>query len=140
MNIDIDQEQCVNKHNKNIQTVKRQMLNVELEQCDMKLYLNHQTSRLIRQIRFKESRLHVKQQRHRRRYSLSTKKTVDVYPRIIVDVEKVSLDCIQLDYLPCYGKLELLFTSHFINSILYLKCMLLYLILYMFIIWSIRQQ
>ena len=73
-------------------------------------YLYHHTNILIRQIRFKESCLHVKLIRHYHRQLLSTtKKTIDVYPQIIVDVSKISLNRIQLDYLSRNGKLKLFF-------------------------------
>jgi hypothetical protein len=35
--IDNNEEQCVNKHNKMVQDLKRQMLNVELEQYELKI-------------------------------------------------------------------------------------------------------
>jgi hypothetical protein len=54
----------------------------------VKLYLNHHTNRVIRQICFKD-----------RRHSSPSKKIIDVYPQIIVDVPEVSLNRIQLDYL-----------------------------------------
>ncbi len=76
-------------------------------------YLYHHTNILIRQIRFKESYHHVKLMRHYRRRLLSTtKEIIDVYPQIIVDVPKISLNRIQLDYLSHTGKLLLFFNSH----------------------------
>jgi hypothetical protein len=154
--IDIDSEQQgVNKHNKIIQELKRRMLNVELEQYEMKIqqyeqsyqqdlstfqlqilnqtssdqksqvnklmdlvksYLTLYTNRLICRIRFKESRLHVKLIRCRRRRALLKKKIIDVYPQIIVDVRKVSLNRVQLDYLSRNGKCKLISPSHFNNS------------------------
>jgi hypothetical protein len=164
--VDIDQEQCVNKHNKIIQVLKRRMLNVELEKYEnkiehyehlyqqdlsalesqisnptssdqkcqtdilmhfVKLYFNHHTNRLISQIRFKESRLHVKLTRHRCDRASSKKKVTDVYPQTIVDVPKVSLNRSQLDYLSRNGKSELTSNSHYNNLILYRICVLLLL-------------
>ena len=165
---EIDQEQCVNKRNKIIQELKRRMLNIELEQYEMKiqhyehlyqqdfhtlqlqilnptssdhkcqvnilvhcvnLYLHHYTNRVIRQIRYKESRLHVKLIHHYRRHSVSKKKIIDVYPQIIVDASKVSLNQTQLDYLSHNGKLTIILFS----SILY-PIYLLWYLLFLFII------
>ena len=78
----------------------------------VKLYLNHVTNRHMRQIRYKESRLHIKlmrQSRHDRHHPSSKKKTINVYPQIIVDVPKVSLNRTQLDYLSHNGKLNISF-------------------------------
>ena len=73
----------------------------------VKTYLYHHTNLLIRQIRYKEACLHVKLIRHQRRYqSVKTRKLIDVYPQIIVDIPKVSLNSIQLEYLSHTGKLE----------------------------------
>ena len=62
-------------------------------------YVYHHTNILMCQIRYKESCLHVKLTRHHRRHrqSLTTNKIIDVYPQIIVDVPKVSLNRIQLE-------------------------------------------
>ncbi|CAF4187775.1 unnamed protein product, partial [Rotaria magnacalcarata] len=62
-------------------------------------YLSHYTNRLIRQIRYKEACVHVKLVRQHRRHLLSKQQIVDVYPQIIGDVSKISLNRIQLDYL-----------------------------------------
>jgi len=143
---DINREPCVNKRNKIIQDLKRRMLNVELEQYEIKiqhyehlyqqelttlyshisnptssdhqcqvnvlmhfikLYFDHHTNRLIRQIRYKESCLRIKLIRQHRHHSLSKKKTSNVYPQIIVDIPKVSLNRIQLDYLSRNGELKI---------------------------------
>jgi hypothetical protein len=146
--INDSKEQCVNKHNKMIQDLKRQMLNAELGQYELKIqyyehlyeqelatfqseiyktdsssyqichlneliyfvkiYIYHHTKLLIRQIRYKESCFHVKliRHNHRRHPSFTLSNTIDVYPRIIVDVPKVSLNQNQLDYLSRTGKLE----------------------------------
>jgi hypothetical protein len=148
--VDNNEKLCVNKRNKIIQDFKRRMLNVELEQYEVKTqhyeylyeqelvafksetfktnssyqmhkldmlmytvktYLYHRTNILIRQIRYKESRLHAKLLRHDHRQSLVRKKIIDVYPQIIVDVPRVSLNRIQLDYLSRTGKLQILFNS-----------------------------
>ena len=54
----------------------------------------------------------------RRRRSLTTKKTIDVYPQIIIDIPKVSLSRNQLDYLSRNGKLRMiLFNSYFDHEI-----------------------
>jgi hypothetical protein len=144
---DNNEEKCaVNKRHKIIQDLKRQMLNIELEQYEAKIqhyeylyeqelsafesetfrinssyqmchlnmliysvkaYVYHHTNMLIRQIRYKESCLHIKLLRHsRRRQSLTTKKIADVYPQIILDVTRVSLNPIQLDYLSRTGKFK----------------------------------
>jgi hypothetical protein len=85
----------------------------------VKNYVYHHTKILMRKIRFKESCLHVKLVHRRRRpppvpphQSSPTKKIIDVYPQIIVDVAKVSLNQIQLDYLSHTGKFEYLFNSY----------------------------
>ncbi len=73
-------------------------------------YLNYHTDILIRQVRWKESLYHVKLLRHYHRQLLSARKNViDVYPQVIVDVEKISLNRIQLDYLSRNGELRILF-------------------------------
>jgi hypothetical protein len=146
-----NEEQCVNKRNKMVRDLKRQMLNTELEHYELKIqhyehlyeqelatfqseiyktessyqichlneliyfvkiYIYHHTKLLLRQIRYKESCFHVKLIRHHRRRrrrrhpSFTLSNTIDVYPRIIVDVPKVSLNQNQLDYLSRTGKLE----------------------------------
>jgi hypothetical protein len=155
---DVDREQCINKRNKNIQELKRRMLNVELEQYENKIehyehlyqqdlnalklqilnptssdqkrkadilmdlvisYLHHHTNSLIRHIRFQESRLHDKLIRQRRRHLLTKKKIIDVYPQTIVDVPRVSMSLMQLNYLSCNGKLKLLLNIYFNSSTIY---------------------
>jgi len=75
----------------------------------VKIYVYHHTKLLLRQIRYKESCFRVKLLRyHRRRRSLVSRKTIDVYPQIIVDVPKVSLNHNQLDYLSRTGQLHIL--------------------------------
>ncbi|CAM4958271.1 unnamed protein product [Rotaria socialis] len=69
----------------------------------LKCYLSHYTNRLIRQIRYKEACVHVKLVRRHHRHLLSKQQIVDVYPQIIVDVPKISLNRIQLDYLSKSG-------------------------------------
>jgi hypothetical protein len=151
--IDNNEEQCLNKRHKIIQDLKRQLLNVELQQYEIqiqhyedlyeqeinaferetfnlnssyqmyhfntliycvKIYVYHHTNILIREIRYKESCLHIKLLRHsRRRQSLTTKtNNIDVYPQIIVDVPKVSLNRNQLDYLSHNGKLKFFFNTY----------------------------
>jgi len=77
----------------------------------VKTYVYHHTKLLIHQIRYKESCLHVKLLRHQNRRRLhqtvETNKMIDVYPQIIVDVPKVSLNRIQLEYLSRTGKLKI---------------------------------
>lgn len=72
----------------------------------VKTYLNHQTNKWMRTIRFQEACLHRKFLRHRRRYhhSLLQHNVVHVYPQVIVDASKVLLNPIQLDYLSRNGK------------------------------------
>jgi hypothetical protein len=152
INMDHIQEQCVNKHQKIIQDLKRRILNAKLEEYEIKIqnyehrfeqqlrafesetsntnssfqmprldtlmyliktYVYHHANILIRQIRYKESCLHVKLLRQYHRRLLSTQKNISVYPQIIVDVPKVPLNRIQLDYLSCNGKSKLLFNSTF---------------------------
>ncbi len=74
----------------------------------VKIYVYHHTKLLTHRIRYKESCFHVKLIRlhRRRRQSSTSSKTIDVYPQIIVDVPKVSLNLNQLDYLSCTGKLQ----------------------------------
>ena len=77
----------------------------------LKTYLNQQTNRLIRKIRFKESCFHTKLLRRRHSHSSSTiKKTVNIYPQVIDDVSKpISLSHNQVDYLSRNGKLTVMF-------------------------------
>ena len=82
-------------------------------------YLQHHTNSLIRYIRFKESRLHDKLIRHRRRHLLTPKKIIDVYPQVIIDVPRVSMSLMQLNYLSRNGKLKLLLNRYFNNSTIY---------------------
>jgi hypothetical protein len=138
---------CINKRNKMIQDLKRQLLNAELEQYELniqhyehlyqqglvtfqseiyktdlssyqighlnelvhfvKIYVYHHTKLLIHEIRYKESCCYVRLLRHHRhrRQSLVPTNTIDVYPQIIVDVQKVSLNQNQLNYLSYTGKL-----------------------------------
>jgi hypothetical protein len=78
----------------------------------VKIYVYHHTKLLLRQIRYKESCFHVKLLRHHRRHkSRSTSKTIDVYPQIIIDVPKVTLNQSQLDYLSRTGQLHSLRNS-----------------------------
>jgi len=79
----------------------------------IKTYVYHHANILIRQIRYKESCLHVKLSRQYHRRLLSTQKNIAVYPQIIVDVPKVPLNRTQLDYLSCNGKSKILFNSNF---------------------------
>ncbi len=76
----------------------------------IKIYLYHHTKLLLCQIRYKESCFHVKLLRHHRRRHqfFASSNTVDVYPRIIIDVPKVTLNQSQLDYLSRTGKSYLL--------------------------------
>ncbi len=63
---------------------------------------------MLRQICYKESCFHAKLLHHHRRHkSRSASKTIDVYPQIIVDVPKVTLNQSQLDYLLRTGQLQL---------------------------------
>jgi hypothetical protein len=158
--IDNNEEPCVNKRHKMIQDLKRQMLNIELEQYEMRIqhydylyeqeltafesetfrinssyqmchfnmliyfvktYVYHHATILIRQIRYKESCCHIKLLRHhyRHRQSLATMQIIDVYPQIIVDVPKISLNRSQLDYLSRNGKLRILFNSKLDDEIFY---------------------
>jgi hypothetical protein len=77
------------------------------------------TNRLIRQIRYKESSLHVKLARHRRHQSLAASKTIGVCPQIIVDVPTVSSNHIQSEYLSHTGKFKMLSSSYLDYSILF---------------------
>ena len=74
-------------------------------------YLYYHTTKFIRHIRWKESNYHVKLVQCYYRQLSSTRKTniTDVYPQVIVNVEKISLNRIQLDYLSHNGKLKTLF-------------------------------
>jgi len=79
-------------------------------------YLYHNTNLWIRQIRYKESCVHVKLLRQYHHQRLSTQKNIDVYPQIIVDVVKISLNCIELDYLSRNGRLNALSNNNLINK------------------------
>jgi hypothetical protein len=144
INISVNKEYPVTKRSKVVQELKRQMLNSELENYEIKIqhyedlyeqglatlqaeigkigssyqidrlndimysiksYEYHHTQMLLRQIRFKESCFHAKLLRYHRRDRLrSARKTVNVYPQIIVDVPKVKLSQNQLDYLSRTGQ------------------------------------
>ncbi len=86
-----------------------QMCRLNMFMYFVKTFLYHYTNRSIRQIRYKESCLHVKlvRHQHRRRQPVAASKIIDVYPQIIVDVPKVSLNRIQLEYLSHTGKLKI---------------------------------
>ena len=66
-------------------------------------YLAQYTNRQIRAIRFHESRFHTSLT-HRRSSSTSARLPIDVYPRVIVDVDHVLLNRVQLDYLSYHGQ------------------------------------
>ena len=85
----------------------------------VKSYFDHHTKRLIRQIRYRESCLHVKLIRQRRHRSLSEKKIIDVYPQVIIDVPKVSLNHNQLDYLSRNGKFKIFLDENLKHTVLY---------------------
>ncbi len=71
----------------------------------VKIYVHHHTQMMLRQIRYNESRFHVKLLRHHRRHqSRSVRKTIDVYPQIIVDVPIGKLNQSQLEYLSHTGQ------------------------------------
>ena len=92
-------------------TNSHQLCQVEMLQRLLQTYLYYHTSKFLRHIRWKESNYHVKLVQCYYRQLSSTRKTntIDVYPQFIVDVEKISLNRIQLDYLPHNGKLKNLF-------------------------------
>jgi t-SNARE complex subunit (syntaxin) len=89
----------------------QQLDQLEMLKHSVQTYLYHHTTKFIRQIRWKESNYHVKLVQCYYRQLSSTRKIniTDVYPQIIVDVEKISLNRIQLDYLSHNGKLNILF-------------------------------
>ena len=64
----------------------------------VKTYLNHHTNKLIRKIRYKEACLYAKLLRQHCHHSLSKQEAIGMYPQIIVDVPKVSLNRLQLGY------------------------------------------
>ncbi|CAF3508627.1 unnamed protein product [Rotaria socialis] len=87
-----------------IQTrLNHQHIQADILMTLLKCYLSHFANRLIRQIRYNEACVHVKLVRQHRRHLLSKQQIVDVYPQIIVDVPKISLNRIQLDYLSKSG-------------------------------------
>jgi hypothetical protein len=68
-------------------------------------YLYHHIQLLLHQIRYKESCFHAKLLRSNPRYQIrKQRKTIDVYPQIIVDVSKVKLNRNQLVYLSHTGQ------------------------------------
>lgn len=76
-------------------------------------YVYHHTNLLIHQIPHKEACLHVQLTHHQRRCQLvKTNKIIDVYPQIIIDIPKVSLNPIQLEYLSRTGKFAFMFCSY----------------------------
>ena len=86
-------------------------------------YFNHYTNKRLRQIRYKETCFHVTLTRHSRRHhrhrqhrSLSEENMINVYPRVIVDVPKISLNRAQLDYLSHKGRSAIVFNSFFDKS------------------------
>ena len=81
-------------------------------------YLTAYTNGLLRQVRFNEACFHVKLTRHRRRrQSFLSYNVVDVYPQVIVDVPKVCLNRLQLEYLSRNGKHQ----RHF-NLVIFAFC------------------
>ena len=78
-------------------------------------YIYQHTKQIIRHIRYKESCRHVtltRQHQHRRHHysrsqSSATNNTLNVYPQVILDVSKVPLNRLQLDYLSHTGNLLL---------------------------------
>ncbi|CAF5011624.1 unnamed protein product, partial [Rotaria socialis] len=85
-------------------SLNHQHIQADIFMTLLKCYLSHYTNRLIRQIRYKEACVHVQLVRKHHRHLLSKQQIVDVYPQIIVDVPKISLNRIQLDYLSKSGK------------------------------------
>ena len=69
----------------------------------VKTYIYHYTKKWIHQIRYKESCLHRKLLRHSHGQLSATRELINVYPQIIIDVPKVSLNSNQLDYLSRTG-------------------------------------
>jgi len=70
----------------------------------VKIYVYHHTKLWLRQLRYKESCFRVKLLRHHRHHQSHLPcNTIDVYPQIIVDLPKVSLNQNQLDYLSRTG-------------------------------------
>ncbi|CAF4643107.1 unnamed protein product, partial [Rotaria socialis] len=84
-------------------SLNHQHIQADIFMTLLKCYLSHYTNRLIRQIRYKEACVHVQLVRKHHRHLLSKQQIVDVYPQIIVDVPKISLNRIQLDYLSKSG-------------------------------------
>ncbi|CAF4175015.1 unnamed protein product [Rotaria magnacalcarata] len=99
-------------------SLNHQHIQADILMTLLKCYLSYYTNRLIRQIRYKEACVHVKLVRQYCRHLLSKQQIVDVYPQIIVDVPKVSLNQIQLDYLSKSGKSGIF---HIGNSVDYEK-------------------
>ena len=91
---------------------------VDIVMYFVKSHFDHHTKRLIRQIRYRESCLHVKLIRQHRHRSLSQKKIIDVYPQVIIDVQKVSLNHNQLDYLSRNGKFKIFLHRNLNHTIL----------------------
>lgn len=81
-------------------------------------YLQQLTDRLLRRVRFKESclRVSLRRQQRRQQQSPSNERRIDVYPQTIVDVSKVALNQMQLDYLSQNGK------QCFLQSLIFLHC------------------
>lgn len=73
-------------------------------------YLNHRSNRTIRTIRYREACVRTALQKlQRRQMSQKSKKKankVDVYPQVIVDTKKLSLNQRQLDYLSQRGECD----------------------------------
>ena len=80
-------------------------------------YVHQHVKLFLCRIRYRESSFHVKLLRQHgcHRQSSRMNSTVDVYPRIIVDVPHVALNCQQLDYLSRAGQFEL-FSSFILFS------------------------
>jgi hypothetical protein len=104
-----------------------QMSRLDMLMYFVKIYVYHHTNILMRQIRFKKSCLHVRLSRRHHRQLLSTQKNIDVYPQIIVDVAKISLNRSQLDYLSHNDKLRITFSSSFNHEIHYRILLILFL-------------
>ncbi len=87
----------------------QQMYRIDMIIHTITSYIYQHTKQIIRYIRYKESCRRVilarQQHRHYSRSQISTTdKTLDVYPQIILDVSKVPLNRLQLDYLSHTGK------------------------------------
>lgn len=104
------QEELIALHSEISNTNSSHLCQLDMLIRLVQTYLYYHIDILVRQIRWKESYYQVRSLRHYHRQLLSTRKNIiDVYSQVIVDVDKVSVNRVHLDYLARNGELKVLF-------------------------------